>query len=257
MRGWLKPRSFRYGAWENSVWMVVSGVLSIDARYAVESWVVAFSPSISNLWFGVAAPLVLLLVGGLVLNRSRRSKREGRWLAAAMATGLVYVMVAIPAVLIPNTFFNREAPRRWWSCAALAASALLTGLLVATSVASPLERTGPTNKSGRAASALTLFAVGCPVCNKLVLLALGTTGAMKFFQPVQPVLAILSMGLHGWALLLRISQENACKVFVYQPTSDGGTRLIALGPPTAAPTRPTPPARVHRACRGERSPCAR
>ncbi|MDD0857038.1 cytochrome c biogenesis CcdA family protein [Arthrobacter alpinus] len=28
-RGWLKPRRFRVGPWENSVWMVVSGVLSV------------------------------------------------------------------------------------------------------------------------------------------------------------------------------------------------------------------------------------
>ncbi|POH71575.1 cytochrome c biogenesis CcdA family protein, partial [Arthrobacter glacialis] len=28
-RGWLKPRRFRLGPWENSVWMVVSGVLSV------------------------------------------------------------------------------------------------------------------------------------------------------------------------------------------------------------------------------------
>lgn len=71
---------------------------------------------------------------------------------------------------------------------------------------------GATNKSGVFASLLTFFAVGCPVCNKLVLLALGTTGAMKFFEPFQPILAVLSIGLLVWALLRRISQENACPV---------------------------------------------
>ncbi len=135
-----------------------------------------------------------------------------RWLSAAITAALVYVVVAIPTVLIPNTFFSREVPPTRWSYSALAASAVLTGMLVATYVASPIERTGATNKSGVLASALTFFAVGCPVCNKLVLLALGTTGAMKFFEPVQPVLALLSIGLLAWALLRRISQENACKV---------------------------------------------
>lgn len=91
-RGWLKPRRFRVGRWENSVWMMVSGVLSIgigvlllttqgtsslggvltiDTQFAAESWVVAFSSGISNVWFGVAALLVLLPVGGLFWWRSR------------------------------------------------------------------------------------------------------------------------------------------------------------------------------------------
>ena len=125
---------------------------------------------------------------------------------------LIFVVVAIPTALIPNMFFTREIPPPWWSYTALCISSLLTGLLVATYVASPITRTGNTNKSGIVASFLTFFAVGCPVCNKLVLLALGTTGAMTFFEPVQPLLAVISIGLLVWALLRRISQENACRV---------------------------------------------
>ena len=135
-----------------------------------------------------------------------------RWLTGAAVAALVYVLVAIPTVLIPNTFFSREIPPTWWSYTALGISSLLTGLLVATYVASPIPRTGATNKSGVFAWLLTFFAVGCPVCNKLVLLALGSSGAITFFEPVQPVLALLSLGLLLWALLRRISQENACTV---------------------------------------------
>ncbi|MBP2411728.1 hypothetical protein JOF48_000527 [Arthrobacter stackebrandtii] len=135
-----------------------------------------------------------------------------RWLVAVAVAALVYVAVAIPTVLIPNTFFSREIPPSWWSYAALAATSVLTGLLTATYVASPLARSGATSKSGIFGSVLAFFAVGCPVCNKLVLLALGTTGAMTYFEPLQPLLALLSIGLLAWALLRRVSQENACQV---------------------------------------------
>ena len=96
-RAWLKPRRFRLGTWENSVWMVVSGVLSIgigvlllatqgtaslggfltiDAQYAAESWVVALSAKASNFAFGLSALAVLLAVGGLYLWRTHRAERK-------------------------------------------------------------------------------------------------------------------------------------------------------------------------------------
>ncbi|WP_186759009.1 hypothetical protein [Arthrobacter alpinus] len=148
---------------------------------------------------------------GTVVSNLRGWPRR-RWLVGAAAAVTTYVVVAIPTDLIPNPSFGREIPPTWWSYAALAASSVLTGLLVATYVASPLAGTGATNKSGVFASLLTFFAVGCPVCNKLVLLALGSSGAMTFFEPVQPLLALLSIGLLAWALLRRVSQENACTV---------------------------------------------
>lgn len=146
------------------------------------------------------------------LAQNLRDWPQRRWLTAAATGVLIFLIVAIVTVLIPNPIFTREVPPTWWSYGALALSSILTGLLVATYVASPIESNGKTNKSGFFGSILTFFAVGCPVCNKLVLLALGTSGAMKFFEPIQPVLALLSIALLGWALLRRITQENSCKL---------------------------------------------
>ena len=143
--------------------------------------------------------------------RNVRSWQVRRWLVAAGTAVLVYVVVAIPTDLIPNPWFAREIPPTWWSHSSLAASAVLTGLLMASYVASPLAHTGKTNKAGLFGSIITFFAVGCPVCNKLVLIALGSAGAMTYFEPVQPLLAVISIGLLVWALLRRISQENACR----------------------------------------------
>ncbi len=52
--------------------------------------------------------------------------------------------------------------------------------------------------------------MGCPVCNKLVLLALGYTGAIQFFEPVQPYLAAGAIALLAWALAARVRRERAC-----------------------------------------------
>jgi len=57
---------------------------------------------------------------------------------------------------------------------------------------------------------LSVFAIGCPVCNKLVVLALGTGGALTYFAPVQPVLGLLSVGLLFYVLYTRLSTERSC-----------------------------------------------
>ena len=59
---------------------------------------------------------------------------------------------------------------------------------------------------------LAWFAVGCPVCNKLALLALGYSGAITWFTPVQPFLALGALILTGVALVWRLRGQVACPV---------------------------------------------
>jgi hypothetical protein len=58
----------------------------------------------------------------------------------------------------------------------------------------------------------TFFAVGCPVCNKLVLIALGASGAVQWFAPFQPYLAAIGIGLLAYALEQRLAKEFACTI---------------------------------------------
>jgi hypothetical protein len=61
-------------------------------------------------------------------------------------------------------------------------------------------------KNGRLIGGVTLalFAVACPVCNKIILLLLGTAGALGFWAPLQPYIAVFSVAALGLALYLRI-----------------------------------------------------
>lgn len=99
----------------------------------------------------------------------------------------------------------------------LAATAVLTGLLTATYV-----RTGGEERLNRPATAgalLSYFAIGCPVCNKLVLVVLGASGAIQFFAPLQPYLAVAGLGLLAWALMVRLRGEMTC-AWVPETTDD-------------------------------------
>ena len=136
-----------------------------------------------------------------------------RWLAALGAAVITYLIVAIPTDLIDTPLFTREVPPTWWSFPVLAVTAVLTGLVAATYVArEPSPETDRHGRFGAAGAAVSFFAVGCPVCNKLVLLALGASGAMQYFEPIQPLLAAGSVALLTWAFHQRATSEDRCRV---------------------------------------------
>jgi len=135
-----------------------------------------------------------------------------RWLVALASTGLYTLLIAVPTDLIDTPLFWRAVPPTWWAWPALLVSSALAGLLTATYVAVPAGRTDDEKprRGGYLGGFLTFFAVGCPVCNKLVLLALGTSGALTWFEPVQPVLQLVAVALLVWALRVRLRGESAC-----------------------------------------------
>ena len=137
---------------------------------------------------------------------------------SALGGIVVAILVALPTAVIPNPVFGRAVEVTWWSYPVVVITGILGGLLVATYVRVP-DRVEPegeeldrASKLGMAGTLLSFFAVGCPVCNKLVLIALGTSGAMSFFAPLQPLLALASVGLMAYAVRARLRGELACTV---------------------------------------------
>lgn len=153
------------------------------------------------------------------IGSGMRSWPARRWLVAAGSTVAYALLIAIPTDLVDTPVFGREIPPTWWSWPALVVSSVLAGLLTATYVRDPgtpvpdeVEPTDRSAKGGYVGGFLTFFAVGCPVCNKLVLLALGTSGALTWFEPVQPVLSLAAIGVLAWALRARLRGSVACAV---------------------------------------------
>ena len=66
------------------------------------------------------------------------------------------------------------------------------------------------SRLGMVGGVLAWFAVGCPVCNKLALLALGYSGAITWFAPVQPLLAAAALVTTAAALLMRLRGQTLC-----------------------------------------------
>lgn len=132
-----------------------------------------------------------------------------RWIVAgAWAVGTV-LAVALPTALVPNPVFGRAIPPASWAWPVLVVTAVLAGLLAATYVRAGEPEHG-VPRAGMLGGLLTYVAVGCPVCNKFALLALGYTGAVQWFAPVQPLLAVAGIAILGFALRRRLAGEVAC-----------------------------------------------
>lgn len=136
-----------------------------------------------------------------------------RWLSAAIVAIFTFFIIGIPTAVVPNSFFGREIEVTSWSIPVLTATSILTGLLFATYInAIPVVDEQKSAKIGGVGAFLSYFAVGCPVCNKLALVALGSSGAIKYFAPVQPYLGAISIGLLFYVFRKRVLSEGKCKI---------------------------------------------
>jgi hypothetical protein len=136
-----------------------------------------------------------------------------RWIVAISVAFLTYLFIALPTAVIENPIFGREIGVTSWSVTVIVVSSILTGLLTATYVKNEFSDENPRQlKIGSAGALLSYFAVGCPVCNKIVLIALGYSGAIQYFAPIQPYLALIGIALLMYSLRMRLNNEYSCSL---------------------------------------------
>lgn len=149
----------------------------------------------------------------------RFSVHWARFIATfVVAAAAVALLTGIPTVLIPNDWFSRMTPAQSYAYPVWVAASALSGILAASywGVRARVCATPASRTAGGAGALLSWLAIGCPVCNKMVVAAVGTSGAFAYFAPVQPWLAAVSiaslLAAVAWrwrALLLLPSQRAA------------------------------------------------
>lgn len=150
-----------------------------------------------------------------------RAWTKRQWAVALLATIAITLLMGLATAIIDNPIFVRMIPTPWWAYPMWITSSVLLGLLIGTYVspgATHEQSRSSHQRRGMGAALLAWFAVGCPTCNMLVVLALGTGGAVTWFQPLQPVLAVLSLALLGFALRSRLRNTGACPAPAPEPT---------------------------------------
>ena len=131
------------------------------------------------------------------------------WLFALAGAAAALVLIGIPSAIIQNSLFVRMTPTRDQDYAIWVATAVLAGLIVGTFGAAA----GSSEKALASGGVLSVVAVGCPICNKLVVLLIGTSGALSFFAPLQLYLGLAALVLLAWTLWLRVNAlAGSCRV---------------------------------------------
>jgi hypothetical protein len=159
-----------------------------------------------------------------------------RWLATAAVAIGTYLFFGLSTAVLANPVFGREIPPTPWSPNVLIATAVLSGLLAATYVRNdgpaPIRLEGVeaqpgtrTARAGAVGSLLAYLAIGCPVCNKIALLLLGTTGALNIYAPIQPYLGAIGIALLAVALVVRLRGEVSCATLAMRRTRPAQDRL--------------------------------
>jgi hypothetical protein len=147
-------------------------------------------------------------VVGVELDRQRLPGKDDRGVftrPAGVAGG-----AGVPTAVIPNPLFSRMTAVQWWNSRSSPPPPLLGGLTIATYLRATATKDTATKAAG--GGLLSALAIGCPVCNKLVVAALGFSGALTIWTPLQPLLGLASVVLLGWALRTRLAGERGCPV---------------------------------------------
>lgn len=176
----------------------------------------------------ISAHLAAWRASTVLAAHALRSWTPRQVLVAAGSALAVALVVGVVTVLIPNSFFARDIPPVWWNYPVWILTSVLSGMLLATYVrasGSVVVRAGSedggvtgtmpaddrrSSRFGMGGAALAWFAVGCPVCNKIALVALGYSGAITYFAPIQPFLAVGAMALTAVALVWRLKGQVVC-----------------------------------------------
>lgn len=153
-----------------------------------------------------------IVCGVLSALRSLPSFTYVRAIPYALAAA---VFIGVPSDLIDTPIFGRPVETRPIDYVIWAITSALIGLVFAIRLpathADEQERNDMRTVWG---GFVSFLAVGCPVCNQLVVVLLGTSGALSWWAPAQPFVGAAAIGLVLWALSKRLNtyEMTSCPV---------------------------------------------
>ncbi len=150
-----------------------------------------------------------MVVRGKVLAQLIRLDRATWWRLPVFAV-IAAVLIGVPSDIIDTPIFGRPVPVRTLDVVIWIVTSTLIGLVFA--IRAPMSDREQTRTVWT--GFVSFLAVGCPVCNQVVVAVVGVSGALSWWAPLQPVVGLLAIGAALWALRRRLStfELQACPV---------------------------------------------
>lgn len=123
---------------------------------------------------------------------------------AAAAAGM-FVVLGTVAALWSNPFFMRMTPTGGFEIALLLSQSLLAGVYVG------LPRKPCGTSTAGAGALIGFLGIACPVCNKLLVLLIGGTLLLEYFEPVRLYVALAGAALLAAAVWLKLTRPECLK----------------------------------------------
>ena len=135
-----------------------------------------------------------------MLSGNRHRVLKGVLIAVAM-----FAVLGTVSALWSNPIFIRMTPAGWLETAALATTAILSGIYVA------VRRPACSVRLAGSGGVLGFLGVACPTCNKILMLAFGGPALMAYFEPVRIYVALAGALMLAIAVVreIRISNPEA------------------------------------------------
>ena len=127
-----------------------------------------------------------------------------RAVVASAGAVTVAILLGVPEGIISLGQDAHTMSVNWWDYLVWASVSALSGALVATHLGPGRATARGSARSGVLGGLLSLLAVGCLVCNRLLSPALDVSGALSWFSFAQPVMGAASVVLLANALRRRL-----------------------------------------------------
>ena len=143
-----------------------------------------------------------------------RSLPPATWPRSLVYGAVAAVLIAVPSDLIDTRFFGRPIETKAIDYVILAVTALLIGLIFAIRPEADQQAVEAQERTTVWGGFVSFLAVGCPVCNQAVVALVGTSGALSWWAPVQPVVGLFAVALLVYTLRKRLRTYDlaACSV---------------------------------------------
>jgi hypothetical protein len=131
----------------------------------------------------------------MALSRKRVAKSVG------VGAGSI-VLFGVVTGLIPNPLYIRDVPRT-------GVDYLFLGLTAGFLALYTLQRSpgGHDDEAATASTVVGFLAFGCPTCNAVLLALFSNSALMTYFDPLRPLLGVVSVALFGGLLYVRSQRE--------------------------------------------------